>query len=177
MLHKYHNSMWYMFPEIHVWCDTSAGVYSQHSSQSLSPHACFSRGRMPDLNHRPAWQADALTTRQQWPGFAQSSFAQWLLIQKHMFKIYCSNCSVSNPSWCLNTQFDKGLQSTFFSYFFQNKAINGLKFLQKIMPLQAIDKNALILWIFRTQRCLTLLKTFKTHFYSLFTKIVSCDDE
>ena len=55
--------MWYMFSEIHLWCDTSAGVYSQHSSQSLSPHACFSRGRMPDLNHRPyAWQVDALTT-------------------------------------------------------------------------------------------------------------------
>ena len=45
---------------------TSAGVYSQHSRQSLSPHACFSRGGMPDLNHRPpAWQADALTTRPQ----------------------------------------------------------------------------------------------------------------
>ena len=38
---------WYMFPEIHLWCDTSASVYSQHSSQSPSPHACFSRGGMP----------------------------------------------------------------------------------------------------------------------------------
>ena len=60
---------WYTFPEIHLWCDTSAGVYNQHSSQSLSPHACFSRGRMLDLNHRPpAWQADALTTRPLQPG-------------------------------------------------------------------------------------------------------------
>ena len=59
-----------MFPEIHLWCDTFAGVYSQHSSQSLSPHACFSRGRIPDLNDRPpAWQADALTTRPQRPGY------------------------------------------------------------------------------------------------------------
>ena len=55
--------------EIHLWCDTSAGVYGQHSSQSLSPHVYFSRGRMLDLNHRPpAWQADALTTRPQRPG-------------------------------------------------------------------------------------------------------------
>ena len=58
-----------MFPEIHLWCDTSAGVYSQHSSQSFSPNECFSRGRMLDLNHRPpAWQADVLTTRPQRPG-------------------------------------------------------------------------------------------------------------
>ena len=65
---------WCTFPEIHLWCDTSAGVYSQHSSQSFSPHVCFSRGRMPDLNHRPpAWQADALTTRPQWPGFHYNS--------------------------------------------------------------------------------------------------------
>ena len=61
---------WYMFPGIHLWCATSASVHSWHSSQSLSPHACFSRGRMPDLNHRPpAWQADALTTRPKRPGF------------------------------------------------------------------------------------------------------------
>ena len=47
---------WYMFPEIHLWCDTSAGVYGQHSSRSLSPHVCFSRDRMLDSNHRPpAW--------------------------------------------------------------------------------------------------------------------------
>ena len=60
--------MWYTFPEIHLSRNTSAGVYSQHSSQSLSPHVCFSRGRMPDLNHRPpAWQGDALTTRPQRP--------------------------------------------------------------------------------------------------------------
>ena len=60
-----------MFPEIHLWCNTSACVYSQHSSQLLSPHACFSRGRMPDLSHRPpAWQADALTTRPQRPNLS-----------------------------------------------------------------------------------------------------------
>ena len=35
----------YTFPEIHFWCDTFAGIYDQHSSQSLSLHACFSRGR------------------------------------------------------------------------------------------------------------------------------------
>ena len=61
--------MWYTFLEIHLLCNTSASVYGQHSSWSLSPHACFSRGRMLDSNHRPpAWQADALTTRPQRPG-------------------------------------------------------------------------------------------------------------
>ena len=51
-----------MFPDIHLWCDTFTGVYGQHSSQSLSPHMCFSRGRMPDLNHRPpAWQSLGLS--------------------------------------------------------------------------------------------------------------------
>ena len=59
---------WYTVPEIHLWYKASAGLYSQQSSQLLSPHACFSRGRMPDLNHRPpAWQVDVLTTRPQWP--------------------------------------------------------------------------------------------------------------
>ena len=59
---------WYTFPEIHLWCDTSASVYQQHSSQLLFPHVCFRRGRMPDLNHiPPAWQADALTTQSQQP--------------------------------------------------------------------------------------------------------------
>ena len=53
---------------IHLWYDTSAGVYGQHSSWLLSPYACFSRGRMPDLNHRPpAWQLDVLTTQPQRP--------------------------------------------------------------------------------------------------------------
>ena len=61
--------MWCTFPEIHLWCNTSACVYGQHGSQSLYPHACLSRGRMLDLNHRPsAWQVDALTTRPQRPG-------------------------------------------------------------------------------------------------------------
>ena len=54
---------------VHLWCDTSVGVYGQHSNWSLYPHACFRRGRMLDLNHRPpAWQ-EALTTRPQRPGF------------------------------------------------------------------------------------------------------------
>ena len=57
------------FPEIRLQCDTSASVYSQHNSWSLSPHACFSRGRIPDLNHRPpAWQMHMLTTQPQRPG-------------------------------------------------------------------------------------------------------------
>ena len=68
-----------MFPEIHLWRDTSAGVYSR----SLSPHACFSRGRMPDLNHRPpAWQVDTLTTRPQRPGSHSES------LPCALFKIY-----------------------------------------------------------------------------------------
>ena len=62
--------MWYTFPEIYLWCDTSASVYGQHSSQSLFPHACLSRGTMLGLNHRPAaWQADVLTTWPQRPSF------------------------------------------------------------------------------------------------------------
>ena len=42
----------YMFPEIHLWCDTRP-LGSQHGNQSLSPHACFSRGRMLDSIRRP----------------------------------------------------------------------------------------------------------------------------
>ena len=39
------------------------------AASHFSPHACFSRCRMPDLKHRPpAWQADALTTRPRRPG-------------------------------------------------------------------------------------------------------------
>ena len=74
--------MWYTFPEIHLWCDTYASVYSQHSSRSLSPHVCFSRGRMSDLNHRPpAWEADMLTTWPQWPGlFICKAFLKILVI-------------------------------------------------------------------------------------------------
>ena len=33
-----------IFPEFHFWCDTFAGVYSQYSGWSLSPHVCFSSG-------------------------------------------------------------------------------------------------------------------------------------
>ena len=84
-----------MFPEIHLWCDTSASVYSQHSSWSLSPHVCFSRGRMLDLNHRPpAWQVDVLTTRPQRPGYHGSclgdiSSGQNLIADP--FNTFCSN--------------------------------------------------------------------------------------
>ena len=68
LIRTWQRHAWYMFPEICFWCNTSTSVYGQHSSQSLSPHACFSRGRMLDLNHRPpAWQADVLTTRPQRP--------------------------------------------------------------------------------------------------------------
>ena len=35
---------WYTFPNIHLWCDTFPSVYDQHSSQSLSPHACLGCG-------------------------------------------------------------------------------------------------------------------------------------
>ena len=58
---------WYTFLDIHFWCVTFASVYCQHSSQSPSPHACFSTGGKQDLNHwPPAWQSDALTTRPGW---------------------------------------------------------------------------------------------------------------
>ena len=60
LIHSWWRHMWYTFPEIHLWWDTIASVYGQHSSQLLSPHICFSRGRMPDLNHRPpTWQLDS----------------------------------------------------------------------------------------------------------------------
>ena len=43
-------------------------IYGQHSSQSLCPHVCFSRCRMPDSNCRPpAWPSDALTTKSRKP--------------------------------------------------------------------------------------------------------------
>ena len=45
-------------PEIHLWCNNFASVYS---NWSLSPHACFNRGRMPDLNCRsPAWLSELI---------------------------------------------------------------------------------------------------------------------
>ena len=77
---------WYTFPEIHLWYDTSAGVYGQHSSQSLSPHACFSRGRMPDLNHRPpAWQVDTLTTWPRWPVKWHTFWVMCWILDRSMF--------------------------------------------------------------------------------------------
>ena len=45
------------------------------------------------------------------------------------------------------------------------------------MLFKVIAENALFLWNFNTQKCLTFLKTFKATFYSLFTKKISCDDE
>ena len=56
------------------------------------------------------------------------------------------------------------------------KSTHGLKFL-KIMSFEVTAENALFLCNFNTQRCLTLLKTFKATFYSTFTKIISCDDK
>ena len=53
LIHTWLRSMWYMFPEIHPWCDTFSDVYGHHSSWSLSPHVCFSIGRLLDLNRRP----------------------------------------------------------------------------------------------------------------------------
>ena len=52
-----------------------------------------------------------------------------------------------------------------------------LNFLQKNRSFESIAENALFLWNFNTQRCLTLLKTFKATFYSSFTKIFSCYEE
>ena len=94
--------MWYTFPEIHLWCNTSASICGQHSSQLLSQHVCFSRGRMPDLNHRPpAWQADALTTRPQRPGFSQESL---LCVQ------ILPTCSLVFALWIVSVQIAIGLQ-------------------------------------------------------------------
>ena len=53
LIHAWQRHTWCILPEINLWCDTFAGVYSQHSSRSLSPHAYFSRGRMSDLKSRP----------------------------------------------------------------------------------------------------------------------------
>ena len=58
---------WYIFPEIHLWCDMCWPLGSQHGSCLLSPHACFSRGRLldADSNARPPTQkSDMLTI---WP--------------------------------------------------------------------------------------------------------------
>ena len=41
-----------MFPGIQIWLDTFASVFGQHNSQLPSPHACFSRDRLPDSNQR-----------------------------------------------------------------------------------------------------------------------------
>ena len=46
---------WYMFPEIHLWCNTCWPLDGQHGGWSLSPHVCFSRGecqtQLGDLHH------------------------------------------------------------------------------------------------------------------------------
>ena len=55
--------MWYTFPEIHLWCNTFAGVYGQHSSRSLSPHACFSRGRLSGFKLQTSYIAVRHTNR------------------------------------------------------------------------------------------------------------------
>ena len=52
LIHTWWRHMCYTFLEIYLWCDTFAGIYGQHSCQSISPHMCFSRGRMQDLNGR-----------------------------------------------------------------------------------------------------------------------------
>ena len=75
-----------MFPEIHLWFDTSASVYSQQSSRSLSPHACFSRGRMPDLNHRP---------RPQQPGSLLEFLVFVWLFGLHCFTDFYLACIIS----------------------------------------------------------------------------------
>ena len=72
LIRTWQRHMWYMFPEIQLWCDTFASVNGQHSSWSLSPYVCFSRGRLPDLdlNTRPlAQKSNALTIRPQRPGW------------------------------------------------------------------------------------------------------------
>ena len=74
--------MWYTFPEIHLWCDTSAGVYSHHSSQLLSPHACFSRGRMRDFN-----QTSCLAGR-----WANHSATVTRLESTYLSLCFCSEC-------------------------------------------------------------------------------------
>ena len=38
-----------------------------------------------------------------------------------MFKIHCSNCSVSNSSWCLNTQSVRGFAEYLFLLIFQKQ--------------------------------------------------------
>ena len=41
LINAWQRSTWYTFPKIRLWCDTFAGVYAQHSTQSLS-HMCVS---------------------------------------------------------------------------------------------------------------------------------------
>ena len=53
----------HIFPKIDLWCNTFAGVYGQHSDQSVSSHVCFSRGRIPDSNGRIAVRRTIHSTR------------------------------------------------------------------------------------------------------------------
>ena len=46
LIHTWWRHMWCTFPENHLWCNTCWALHSQHGSQSLFPHKCFSRGRM-----------------------------------------------------------------------------------------------------------------------------------
>ena len=53
LIHTWWRHKWYTLAEIHFRCNTFAGVYIQHGNQSLSPHACFSSGRLLDSNGKP----------------------------------------------------------------------------------------------------------------------------
>ena len=53
LIHTWQRRTWCVFPKIDLWCNTCQPLGGQHGSPSLSPQACFSRGRMPDLLGRP----------------------------------------------------------------------------------------------------------------------------
>ena len=42
LIHTWQRCTWYTFPQIHLWCDTFAGVYGQY----MWPRMCFSTGRL-----------------------------------------------------------------------------------------------------------------------------------
>ena len=47
--------MWYTFPEIHLWCDTSAGVYGQHFLKLKMRNSTMKWMKFPNFANYEQW--------------------------------------------------------------------------------------------------------------------------
>ena len=101
LIYTWWRHTWYMFPEIHLWCDTCWSLGGQHGSQSLaSPHAYFSRGRMLDsIGRPPAYRSDMLTTRLRQPATTRNDFIR--MRTTHLHRPTDHMCFNSHQMWAL----------------------------------------------------------------------------